>query len=291
MSCAFSDYSKYALYSVNVTALAGRLQAEALPVHGRNIALLIIPEMPTYWRFGLSGICDDFPTTNRTYCHRGFPPPRDLFTLATKTIHAINETTEKGLDPKSMNVVLTSWNETLSSLPSFSRLATDQKTIDALMDASAAFAILAVISDFFWMCIPPIMPLCFLISGITGLISSACALGARWAAIYRSLADKDTTALNGSPALVMVPALMHFPFFWLMCKAFENRKRKWMQPDGRWRIPGRHYTAADTNRRTAITGTDLPNATTVWVCSEDKWDLSNSSWEVSDNDCTLWYND
>jgi hypothetical protein len=56
MSCAFSDYSKYALYSVNVTALAGRLQAEALPVHGRNIALLIIPEMPTYWRFGLSGM-------------------------------------------------------------------------------------------------------------------------------------------------------------------------------------------------------------------------------------------
>jgi hypothetical protein len=162
-----------------------------------------------------------------------------------------------------MNAVLTSWNETLASLPPSSRLATDRKTIDALMDASAAFAILAVISDFFWMCIPPIMPLCFLISGITGLISSACALGARWAAVYRSLADKDTTALNGSPALVMVPALMHFPFFWLMCKAFENRKRKWMQPDGRWRIPGRHYTAADTNRRMAITGTDLPNATTV----------------------------
>ncbi|KAK3291170.1 uncharacterized protein B0H64DRAFT_43686 [Chaetomium fimeti] len=130
------------LYRVNVTLLADGLHNLALVDSGNETDLLVPPELPTYWYWGMAGICDVFEKTGETRCRRAFPPTQNLLGILEGSL------TDRLGDDEGQRVgnILSSWNATLHKI-SPDRLVAKEAKFAAQSKASAALAILAIILD------------------------------------------------------------------------------------------------------------------------------------------------
>ena len=130
------------LYRVNVTLLAEGLQNLAVQDGGQSGPTLLHPDLPTYWYWGMSGICDVYisRTKTDTQCRRRFPPTNDLLSIVEASVRD-----HSGGDPSG---VVSAWNTTLSSLNP-SRLSDKRGSFVSFTKASAALLVLAAIFDVF----------------------------------------------------------------------------------------------------------------------------------------------
>ncbi|KAK3896515.1 hypothetical protein C8A05DRAFT_20519 [Staphylotrichum tortipilum] len=130
------------LYLVNVTLLAEGLQNLAVQDGGQPGPTLLHPDLPTYWYWGMSGICDVYisRTKTDTQCRRRFPPTDDLLSIVEASVRD-----RSGGDPSG---VVSAWNTTLSSLNP-SRLGDKRGSFVSFTKASAALLVLAAIFDVF----------------------------------------------------------------------------------------------------------------------------------------------
>ncbi|KAK3348731.1 hypothetical protein B0T25DRAFT_546397 [Lasiosphaeria hispida] len=132
----------FALYRVNVTQLADELQKQA---HSgkRDTAELRNPNLPTWWYWGMSGICDIGRGEEPGRCHREFPPTKGILAIVEDSLRD----GDQGLLPANSSSTLSAWNATLSSLPP-SVFADKEASFVTQSKASAGLVILAVITDF-----------------------------------------------------------------------------------------------------------------------------------------------
>lgn len=127
-----------ALYRVNVTLLADGL-VKLSTNSTRGLADLRHPDLPTYWYWGASGICDVTPKS-ATRCRRSFPATQDI-------VKVVEESLRDTLSSDQENVIkdfVTSWNVTVNSIPS-DLLVDKQATYAAKSKASVALAILSLV--------------------------------------------------------------------------------------------------------------------------------------------------
>lgn len=127
-----------ALYRVNVTLLADGL-VKLSPNSTLGLADLRHLDLPTYWYWGASGICDVTPK-NATRCRRSFPATQNI-------VKVVEESLRDTLGSDQENVIqdfVTSWNVTLNSIPP-DLLVDKQATYAAKSKASVALAILSLV--------------------------------------------------------------------------------------------------------------------------------------------------
>ncbi|KAK3897052.1 hypothetical protein C8A05DRAFT_20103, partial [Staphylotrichum tortipilum] len=126
------------LYRVKVAVLAEGLQKLAVEDGGQPGASLLHPDLPVYWYWGMSGICDTYASKSETRCRRHFPPTDDLLSIVEASVRD-----RSGGNPSG---VVSAWNATLSSLNP-SRLRDKHSKFVSLTKASAALVVLAAIFD------------------------------------------------------------------------------------------------------------------------------------------------
>lgn len=126
------------LYRVKVSVLAEGLQKLAVEDGGQLGGSLLHPDLPVYWYWGMSGICDTYATRSETRCRRRFPPTDDLLSIVEASVRD-----GSGGDPSG---VVSAWKATLDSLNP-SRLADKRSKFVSLTKASAALLVLAAILD------------------------------------------------------------------------------------------------------------------------------------------------
>ncbi|KAK5653608.1 hypothetical protein OQA88_8637 [Cercophora sp. LCS_1] len=156
IGCMSPGTRDLAIYRVNITELASELvNLSANTTH--KTSDLVHPRLPSYWYYGLSGVCDFFadgpdpirgPTTSgETKCRRSFPPKTDVLSILQDSLRANIETI---IDPdrteKSVASVLTAWEETLADVPP-SRLRDKESSVESQAKAAAALAILSILLD------------------------------------------------------------------------------------------------------------------------------------------------
>ncbi|KAL2117918.1 hypothetical protein VTJ04DRAFT_7578 [Mycothermus thermophilus] len=151
------------LYRVNVTKLANNLHVYVLnDTAGLDIEPpeppIVPPELPTYWVFGISGVCDVFNSTGtkNVYCRRDFGPTQKILEVVDASLRAsvkrkhnnhtnqslVNkrdaapplESDEAADNQNLINAVLSSWNATLNLLHP-TRM--DQRIANIMLDTSA----------------------------------------------------------------------------------------------------------------------------------------------------------
>jgi len=142
-----------AIYRVDVALLA-----EELLKLSSNITLtksdLVNPQLPNYWFFGTSGICDFYTDSARltaqgeTRCRRAFPPSQSILSVVEESIgsgSSFNGTDQE--NSKVITAVISAWSETLDGItsPDF-RDKASKATAES--KASAALAVLSLIFDF-----------------------------------------------------------------------------------------------------------------------------------------------
>ncbi|KAK4097258.1 hypothetical protein N658DRAFT_561920 [Parathielavia hyrcaniae] len=128
-----------ALYRVNVTLLADGLQKLALLDSG-HAADLPRAELPTYWYWGMSGICDVFQETGKTRCRRAFPPTQNLLGVLEESLRDRLSSDQEQLT----NDTVASWRTALDNIDP-SRLVDKEAKYAGQLKASVALAILACI--------------------------------------------------------------------------------------------------------------------------------------------------
>ncbi|KAL2264498.1 hypothetical protein VTJ83DRAFT_7008 [Remersonia thermophila] len=159
---------------------------------------LVIPELPEFWNFGLSGICDTFTATHEVFCRQSFAPTHRLLTVLEESLRDSfrrqagkengkrdNKTGDKiqhDSDPELIKTVISSWNNTIAGL-SPSGLAAHESKVDALWRAGAILAVGAVAADTAGLIIGFIPRLGVLvvywIGGLTALADASCVESAR----------------------------------------------------------------------------------------------------------------
>ncbi|KAK0744057.1 hypothetical protein B0T18DRAFT_392720 [Schizothecium vesticola] len=130
-----------ALYRVNVTLLADGL-VKLSPNNTRGLADLRHPELPTYWYWGASGICDVTPKS-ATRCRRSFPATQNI-------VKVVEESLRNTLSSDQEDVIrdfVASWDVMVNSIPS-ELLVDKQATYAAKSKASVALAILSLVFSF-----------------------------------------------------------------------------------------------------------------------------------------------
>jgi len=131
-----------ALYRVNVTLLADGLVKLSPPNNTRGLANLRHPDLPTYWYWGASGICDVTPK-NATRCRRSFPATQNI-------VKVVEESLRDTLGSDQEYVIrdfVASWDVMVNSIPS-ELLVDKQATYSAKSKASVALAILSLVFSF-----------------------------------------------------------------------------------------------------------------------------------------------
>ncbi|KAK4183500.1 hypothetical protein QBC35DRAFT_393751, partial [Podospora australis] len=147
------------VYRMNVTFLAEGLQKQAFG-DARNVTNLLHPVLPTYWHWGMSGICDTYYNNNATRCRRAFPPTQNILTIVEETLRDHLD----GDQEQVISGIVSSWNETLSNLDP-SVLRDKESQYGGVAKASVALAIIAIIHDCF-------IPVVYLVTSTGGRIAS-----------------------------------------------------------------------------------------------------------------------
>jgi hypothetical protein len=130
-----------ALYRVNVTLIADGL-IKLSPNNTRGLADLRHPNLPTYWYWGASGVCDVTPK-NATRCRRSFPATQNV-------VKVVEESLRDNLGSDQEDAIrdfVTSWDVAVNSIPS-ALLVDKQATYAAKSKASVALAILSLVFSF-----------------------------------------------------------------------------------------------------------------------------------------------
>lgn len=143
--CISPGAKDFALYRINVTLLA-----EGLVQHTHNASLnaadLGDPSLPTWWYWGMTGVCDVDEVTKETRCHRAFPPTKSILSIVEDSLRDGLPNSQDPL-PANSSAVLSAWNTTLNELPAHI-FADKEARFVTLIKASAALVILAIIIDF-----------------------------------------------------------------------------------------------------------------------------------------------
>ncbi|KAK4458329.1 hypothetical protein QBC42DRAFT_314960, partial [Cladorrhinum samala] len=160
LSCITPTVKEIALYRVNVTQLAQNLQIQSLN-NSRNVAHLIHPALPSYWYWGISGICDVFespsPKKGTRKCRRAFPPTQDLLTLLEESLRdSLDDGDADNSFPTGTNNdteqvirdVLSAWNATISKPRVAAFLREKEDGLAVRLKISVGLAIAAVVLDF-----------------------------------------------------------------------------------------------------------------------------------------------
>ncbi|KAK4203355.1 hypothetical protein QBC40DRAFT_316979 [Triangularia verruculosa] len=157
LSCITPTVKEIALYRVSVTQLAQNLQTQGLN-NSNNVAHLIHPALPSYWYWGISGICDVFeapsPEEGAQNCRRAFPPTQNLLALLEESLRDSlghdnrfsnynNNDTERVI-----RNVISSWNATISKPRVASFLREKEDGLAVWLKASVGLVIAAVVLDF-----------------------------------------------------------------------------------------------------------------------------------------------
>ncbi len=107
----------------------------------QNAPRLLHPELPAYWYWGMSGVCD-VDSNGETRCRRQFPPTNNLITIVEESLRG---RLGSGQEPLVNNIV-SSWNATLDKIDPL-RLRDKEAKFTTESKASVALALLAVILD------------------------------------------------------------------------------------------------------------------------------------------------
>ncbi|KAK3991551.1 hypothetical protein QBC44DRAFT_357587 [Cladorrhinum sp. PSN332] len=154
--CITPTIKDIALYRVNVTQLAQNLQTQGLN-NSRDVSHLVHPALPTYWYWGVSGVCDvheangDDSKDEVIRCRRKFLPTQGLLTLVEESLRdSLNDGSNDSGDNTDQIVqdVVSAWNTTVSKRRVATFLAEKEEGLPARLIASAALAIAAVVLDF-----------------------------------------------------------------------------------------------------------------------------------------------
>jgi hypothetical protein len=138
LGCLSPSTQELGIFRVNVTVVANGLQKLANDT--RDPSDLLSPDLPVYWYWGMSGICDVRQNKDETRCRRAFPPTQNILTIV-----------EESLEGQAVGI-LAAWNATLSKIDP-AKLRNKEGKVAAQIRGSAALAVMAVLSDF---TIPPL---------------------------------------------------------------------------------------------------------------------------------------
>ncbi|KAL2267031.1 hypothetical protein VTJ83DRAFT_4308 [Remersonia thermophila] len=70
------------IYEVEVLNLAHRLEDAVFHDINLKVKLNVSSELPAYWRFGISGICDIYNNEKgEVHCRSQFAPPQDVMSV------------------------------------------------------------------------------------------------------------------------------------------------------------------------------------------------------------------
>lgn len=139
IGCMVPGTVDLALYRVKVAVLAEGLPALAL---NGNQPQLLHPELPTYWYWGMAGVCDVYDSKSETRCRRQFPPTGNLITIVEESLRDRLGSGQETL----INSIVSDWDATLNSIDS-SKLRDKEAKFTSESKASAALAILAMILE------------------------------------------------------------------------------------------------------------------------------------------------
>ncbi|KAL1839371.1 hypothetical protein VTJ49DRAFT_1606 [Mycothermus thermophilus] len=201
LGCVGWRTANFMVHNVNVTHLAERLHEYALVDTGTDVTPIVIPELPEFWNFGISGICDNFTATREVYCRPTFAPTHHVLAVLEESLrdslrrHAAkekgenengaNDKTPEDPDPELIKTVISSWNETLAGLSPSGLVAYEDK-VDALWRAGAILGVGAVVADMAGVvsiCAGPLkVPMLIItypIGGLIALASASCVEDAR----------------------------------------------------------------------------------------------------------------
>lgn len=215
--------------AVNITTLASELVTlSANTTH--TTSDLVHPNLPSYWYYGLSGICDFFadgsdPIRGRTAggetrCRRAFPPKTDVLSILKESLRAnIDSSSSSETTEASIATVLSARESTLDAIPP-SRLRDKESSVAAQTKAAAALAILAMLLDLANAGVSFTrnrMTVC-----VIGLVSTALTVVAGVCAILAMNGGMNgvgsgTGHVSGSLVFLFVASLTKIPALWSCC--------------------------------------------------------------------------
>ncbi|KAL1843839.1 hypothetical protein VTJ49DRAFT_7190 [Mycothermus thermophilus] len=220
------------------------------------VSPLVPPDLlPTWWNFGLTGICDNFTETEEVYCRPAFAPSQNVLTVLEDSLrdslrrrdgqgedgpeHNENDDESQGdSDPEELlEAVLNSWNDTLASL-SPSGLPAHQDKVDTLIYAGAVLTIIAATTDvlgwaFQLVCLPgwTLIPT-YLVGGLTGMAAPACVSEAMRASMVGPFGTNDG-GFGFHVYLVFVNAgvrlLVCIVMVWFYVAVSPENRRAWLR--------------------------------------------------------------
>lgn len=239
LSCITPTVKDIALYRVNVTQLAQNLQIQSLN-NSRNVAHLIHPALPSYWYWGISGVCDVFespsPKKGTRKCRRAFPPTQNLLTLLEESLRdSLDDDnrfltgTNNDTDQVVRDVIL-SWNATISKPRVAAFLSGKEDGLAVRLKASVGLAIAAVILDFGIAFVAPCLfgELNKTISSLP-FFSGLLALGAGISAVLSMRYGVRGAAMsseNGGPAIIILFVGVAIRILPMAMGLFSSRDRK-----------------------------------------------------------------
>ncbi|KAK4198575.1 hypothetical protein QBC40DRAFT_178509 [Triangularia verruculosa] len=155
LTCISSPIKELALYRVNVTQLAHDLHNQVSNDTGDGLPTdLLHSNLPSYWYWGISGICDvHLGQPERTHCRREFLPKQHILTLVEESLRPSVDNIAQDND---IRRVLASWNSTLGRLdgPDLhdrdARFSTLSKAGAALLITVITFDIFTLAASLFW---------------------------------------------------------------------------------------------------------------------------------------------
>ncbi|KAM7186398.1 hypothetical protein V8F20_011399, partial [Naviculisporaceae sp. PSN 640] len=144
LGCISPSSKDLALYRVDVAALAANIVKETRNKAPHNVSeLLDSGLLPTFWYWGMSGICDVDEVKGETRCHGGFPSTKTLLAVVEDSLRR----NDNGKPSASSNKVLSVWKSVIDNLPDHV-LANKQTAFIWQGKASAYLVTAAIILDF-----------------------------------------------------------------------------------------------------------------------------------------------
>ncbi|KAK0641879.1 hypothetical protein B0T16DRAFT_221792 [Cercophora newfieldiana] len=159
IGCMAPGTRDLAIYRVDVANLADELLklASGNENDNRTKSDLLHPDLPQYWFYGQSGICDFYTDSPRlsakgeTTCRYGFPPDQRVLSVVEGSIRSgLGRNSSVGGTPENRETVVTAvveaWREVLDAVPG-EKLRDKEGKVEAQNKASCALAILAVMIE------------------------------------------------------------------------------------------------------------------------------------------------
>ncbi|KAK4223750.1 hypothetical protein QBC38DRAFT_43030 [Podospora fimiseda] len=245
LSCLTPTIKEIALYRVNVTQLAQNLQIQGLN-NSRDVSHLIHPALPTYWYWGISGICDvhEDETVN---CRQKFLPTQGLLNLIEESLRdrLSNDTNDSDNNTEQIvQDVVSAWNTTVSKPRVATFVARKERGLLVRLKASAALAIVAIVLDSIFAIIVPCLVKGKFKKGLStlpvlsGLVAAAAGTLAILSMKY-GVRGMVNTGEHGGPAIIIIfvgVALKALPIAlasWLGNR-YEEERLPTTRPPGPW---------------------------------------------------------